>query len=1093
MPQFTRFAFDIGTNSIGWAVLQGLRPDNVGASNQGAVGELTDILGAGVRIFGDGRNPKDGQSLAVMRRGPRAMRRRRDRFLQRQRKLRTVLNACGLPLPQINVKGRRGPDPFDPLRLRAEGLDRMLTPEELARALWHLNQRRGFQTNRKTDRPDESGKVKVGQKNLAEQLAGRTVGQWLHERRLSGARFRATPDPTSKSAGKTWFQFYPHRDMMKDEFDRLWTAQAAYHPDLLTEVKRLAVRDAIFRQRPLKPQPVGKCTLNPPELRAPKALPSVEAREIYERLNQIRYGIPPQLDQRLSRADRDVLARDLLAGSKVDWKKVRRLLKLPADTAFNLEELLPELPNSKTAARMKRPEAFGPAWPAMSLDERNAITEHFLAAEDEDDLAAWLVDIHGFEPDLAHKLASAPTPGADGYGSLGRTANAAILAELCDADGRHGDTLPDYWEAVRFAGERLGKSWHHSDFRDGEIWDRLPYYGVALERHVIDSPPDLREAVARFLADQKANSGNSAARPHGRRFKGAGLKEAETGRVPNPTVHIGLNQLRRVTNRLIEVYGHPDEIVLELARELKQTQEQKQKAEQENRKNREANARRAAAIEALGLPVNGETMMRHRLYDAQMVDGIVQCPYTLRTIELGQALGGGDVDVDHILPFSRSYDDSIGNKVLCYADANRQKGARAPEAAFGGSPQWPAILDHAQRLGRSRSWRFAPDAWDRFKEQGGFLGRQLNETKHLARIARAYMTCLTQDVWVVTGQMTALMRGKWGLNGILSDHNRKNRFDHRHHAVDAIVIGCTSRSLLQRISREAGKAEEQDLDHIFAEFPDPMPDFRNKAREIVNRIIVSHKPERGKGGALHEDTAYGVKGIQEHELALGNVVVRKPLDMLTAREVGRVRDEPLRNELLQLLADVGGDEKAFRVAAVNWAIEQAEAWNDAHPDAPPRMPIRRVRLLKPEASLLVLNDAEGQPTKGLVPAENWCVDIVKMRDGSWKGFGATIFEVNRKDWRPVWEREKLGGLLVMRLHKGDLIELEDPDGVRRVKRVVRLRVQAGQLMLAGAADGGDFQKRHDDPDDPFRWDYAAISGLGRRGATKVITDEIGNR
>ena len=54
-----------------------------------------------------------------------------------------------------------------------------------------------------------------------------------------------------------------------------------------------------------------------------------------------------------------------------------------------------------------------------------------------------------------------------------------------------------------------------------------------------------------------------------------------------------------------------------------------------------------------------------------------------------------------------------------------------------------------------------------------------------------------------------------------------------------------------------------------------------------------------------------------------------------------------------------------------------------------------------------------------------------MRDGSWKGFAATMFEVNRLDWRPQWEREKLGGKLVMRLHKGDAVEVDDDDGVRR--------------------------------------------------------------
>lgn len=114
-----------------------------------------------------------------------------------------------------------------------------------------------------------------------------------------------------------------------------------------------------------------------------------------------------------------------------------------------------------------------------------------------------------------------------------------------------------------------------------------------------------------------------------------------------------------------------------------------------------------------------------------------------------------------------------------------------------------------------------------------------------------------------------------------------------------------------------------------------------------------------------------------------------------------------------------------------------------------------------------------------------------MRDGSWKGFAATMFEVNRLDWRPQWEREKLGGKLVMRLHKGDAVEVDDDDGVRRVKTVVRLSPSNGILYLVPHNEGGDYPKRHADPDDPFRWDFAAISNLKHRGCVAVRVDEVG--
>ncbi len=114
-----------------------------------------------------------------------------------------------------------------------------------------------------------------------------------------------------------------------------------------------------------------------------------------------------------------------------------------------------------------------------------------------------------------------------------------------------------------------------------------------------------------------------------------------------------------------------------------------------------------------------------------------------------------------------------------------------------------------------------------------------------------------------------------------------------------------------------------------------------------------------------------------------------------------------------------------------------------------------------------------------------------MRDGSWKGFAATVFEVNQKGWRPIWEREKLGGKLVMRLHKGDAVEVDDADGVRRAKIVVQIHPSENRVCLAGHNEGGAFQKRHGDKEDPFRLDLATISRLRDRACVAVRVNEIG--
>ncbi|MGE0829363.1 MAG: type II CRISPR RNA-guided endonuclease Cas9, partial [Hyphomonadaceae bacterium] len=463
-------------------------------------------------------------------------------------------------------------------------------------------------------------------------------------------------------------------------------------------------------------------------------------------------------------------------------------------------------------------------------------------------------------------------------------------------------------------------------------------------------------------------------------------------------------------------------------------------------------------------------------------------------------------DIDHILPISRTLDDSIANKVVCLRAANRWKRNKSPFEAFGGEtpPQiasWTEIEANAARMPRNKSWRFGPKAIEEFSKNGGdFLDRQLNETRYLARMTKTYLSALTPDVWVVNGKLTSLLRGKWGLNRILSGDNaptandtptaetppaRKKRDDHRHHAIDAIVVGCSSRAILNKIARAAGQAEELNLDRLFGNFPEPMPDFHVQVRAKIGSVVVSHKADHGKGGALHEETAYGIVNDE-----LGNLVSRKALDALTVKDAERVRCPNLRARFIAIRDSVDGEQKAFIEALRAWAHEDAakvQARTGKH-----RNPIRHVRLLKKEASAMPIADRRsGAAYKAIVPGENYCLDIVSLRDGSWKGFAASRFEVNRKDWRPQWERDKIGGKLVMRLVKGDLVQIDEKDGSRTIKRVVRIGPANQILYLAAHNEAGDLQKRHDDTSDPFRWDFASFSGLKDRKAQRVRVNDIG--
>src|SRR5690606_21613028 len=181
MPLRYRLALDLGPTSLGWAIFR-LNADNA----------PTAIVVAGARIFSDGRNPKDGSSLAVNRRQARSMRRRRDRLLRRKRKLMAALVKYGFFPSQRGEQ--KALEKLNPYSLRAEGLNRALKPYEFGRALFHLNQRRGFKSNRKTDKRETDSSVMKsaisGVRSALEEGGFRTVGEWLHSRMQQGKTVR---------------------------------------------------------------------------------------------------------------------------------------------------------------------------------------------------------------------------------------------------------------------------------------------------------------------------------------------------------------------------------------------------------------------------------------------------------------------------------------------------------------------------------------------------------------------------------------------------------------------------------------------------------------------------------------------------------------------------------------------------------------------------------------------------------------------------------------------------------------------------------------------------------------------------------------
>jgi CRISPR-associated endonuclease Csn1 len=1068
-----RFAFDVGTNSIGWAVYN--------TEQRSGVWVLRDLLNAGVRIFSDGRNP-DGTSPAEARRLPRGMRRRRDRYLQRRAWLTALLQANGLSLPSpvADVRSSNLPDPW---ALRAKALDAALTSEELARVFFHLNQRRGFKSNRRADRgknEEDAGKVAKGAERLRAAMTGttmRTLGEWLAQRRASprvrshlGVRVRL-----DGAGAKALYDFYPTRDMIEAEFSAIWHAQAKFHPVLRDETFRERVHDAIFHQRPLRLVPVGRCSFNQDEPRIAKAAPLAQSLRIHQDLSHIRITeAPGARERRLTIVEMQLLANELLAGGDLNYRtSVRRMLGLGAEARINLElHDEKELKGASTAATLagtaRKPGPFHDFWHALPVEKQDAIVGKLLDSEDPDELNQCLMELTGCSSQQAEKASLLRLQ--QGYTRLGRTAASKILDALRQGaiDNRGEISTITYAEACARAG------FHHSARSGDGSLNRLPYYGAAVP-----------EAVMPPLDPKPGDTG-----------------EKRYGKIANPTVHIGLNQLRRITNKLIDVYGKPDQIVMELARDLKTSEKERRKIALRNEANKKANVARDATLVGLGVQANGSNRARLKLWEELSSNPTERvCPFSGRVIPLG-LLFTDEIETEHILPYSRTLDDSAANRTLAFREWNRLKRGKSPAEAAQAFPDkfsLPDMMLRASVMPANKAWRFGPDAMQRWEvSERDFLARQLNDTRHLARVARTYMTCICTDVYVVTGQMTSLLRGKWGLNTLLGDgnSNSKERNDHRHHAIDAAVVGATDRPLLQAISRAAGKAEAQALSRVIADIPIPFEGFRDRLGALLGKLIVSHKPEhgttaaeRGAGensttGALHEETAYGLvrentANTRRGELALGNVVRRKPLADLTFKDIGLVRDLGLRSMLTTVAAAADGDEKRLSAALAAWGATQTPA-------------IRRVRVLKPEGALIAIADRRtGRPYKAVVPSENHCLDIIALPDGKWIGVAASSYDVNQTGWSPSWRSTYPDAHLVMRLHKGDCVQVLDPDGSNRIKIVRQIRIAAKQIFLSDHNEGGALQQRHKAAADSFRWDMATISKLAGRRARAVHVNEIG--
>ncbi len=989
-----RLSYDLGTNSIGWVALQ---IDDKG--------EAIQIVDLGVCCFPDGREPaaegRIGDPLNAGRREDRGARKQRDRTKKRIKEVSQILEEFSLIPEKDNNKDFHNINPYE---ARALAVDDICDDHILGRALLNLAYHRGFKSNRKDENDKEATERLNHIQNLKESLSNQTLGEYLWE------KYQENPKKGIRFRGDD--EIFPDRSMIFAEFQKIKEKQQEKHPKMFWE----KIEDAIFFQRPLKPQERGLCThlWQQGEVRVHAGLPSAERFRIYSEVNNLRWKDNMQNFHPLSEEQRQAISDKLLTtASDVKFSTLLNLKKgkqkyFPEAIGFNLEgneNNREKIGAAPVLSKLIKIQTFNKLDPA----QQDACVEELYQQTNKEELHHDLKAL-GFNEEEIAELEKIKLPSKLTNLSAKFMRIAYPLLK---------DTAALYHDIVPKVGDILGIPLHHSNKNDGVVYDILPYYGKILPASVA------------FGDGQSADP------------------EKHYGRIANPTVHVALNQLRKLTNKLTQRFGLPSQIVVEVSRELKLTREarkniQKMQKQAAKTKERLGNIAQEFNISKLSGQDYKKFLLWEELGDDQFDR---RCPFSGRVISASM-LFNGEVQIEHILPHGRTLDDSMNNKTLAVREANMFKKQLTPFEAFGhdqavhlskpGSSDysWQAILRRIKNLPKKKVWRFGENAMEEFMKGKGddFLASQATDNAYIARIAREYLGKLvgTKNVWTIKGILTEKIRGQWQLNGLLHDngYNKKNRNDHRHHAIDAFVVGMTTRSLIQKITREINQNTNDQ--EIYGTYKDnkgktitKLPPLDNELaiqlREKLDDITIHYKPDHGRNGKFFNETAYGFVREQglDPEYPEHNLVTRKPIESLTPTMVKYIRDIHIRNEFEEFKnypPNIGKDHKQLLVEFSKFTG------------------IKSVRILDKNQSVKPINSAKykGYAASNYAYVDIW--QIPKKRGGKYakgeyeyQGVFVSYYDAMDDDiyYRKSNEiKPHPAAKFMMRLFKDDMVEFE---------------------------------------------------------------------
>lgn len=929
-----RLGLDVGIKSVGWCVLE--CDEN---------GEPIQINALNSRIFDAAEQPKTGASLAEPRRNARGLRRRIRRKSFRLERIRKLFSENGIELFETQDDLICLKDEYknlDVVKLRSDALDKKLTETEFARVLYSLARHRGFKSNKREGAKDsDEGKLLSSIRESEEEMREsgmRTRGEQLYKKYLMEGK------PVHNKGGD--YSMCVSRDILVKEIELLFEKQKEFGNNFATDENKEKYLDIFLSQRNFDEGPgkgsqytgshdVKKCEIYRDEDVAAKGTYTSEWATIYQRINNLSI-ICGGDRRRLSNEERQIAVELAKKVEKVTYKAFRKAIKLDDDyrfSALNYSEKKKQGKKKNEGESKSDVVEINDVVDSLACEDKG----EFITAKNSNKIVKALNDNLKSDIELIDEIAEICTK----YKSENLFRNA--IAESKIIGGRLDE------ETI----EKLSKI------------DMKGYGHLSL--HVLrEILPYLEKGMVYSDAMQKAGHNHSEHNFEKQKFLGTKEVYDAIGGVTSPVVKRALSQTVKVIDAVIRQYGSPYAINIELARDMSMTKDERDKLKKENDARAAKNEAIRENIAKLNAMPNSTNVLKYKLYEEQDH----KCAYSMETLDINHLFEDGYYEIDHIIPYSRSFDDSFNNKVLVLKRENQNKRNSTPVEYFERiGRDYDEVLAFWKAVYQKRNRKKLEFLQQKEINESEWKNRALNDTRYasrmLANLIKDYLLFDEKSkdkygrVETVKGAITSYLRRFWGVQKIREDGDK-------HHAVDAAIIACVTPKTKNKIERynqikesrkmrngqyvlEDGEICDSDYydknSHLVLPYPykefineldarvmDEPVLMQNKLRLLgfnenylmnAKPFVVSRMTSRKAKGCINEATVFSSKYADNKYPTVcdgNNVIVKRTaLANLKLDKNGEINgyfqpegDVALYNALKQRLVEFGGDaKKAF--------------------------------------------------------------------------------------------------------------------------------------------------------------------------------------